>query len=121
MREARIWREEHRQAPTDSAAGDEARDKTSTNGRLRNGGLSESTSCMDATAMATWGGDSDREGNDIEDDAVVGGEYIEDVPSIVSSRNSRANRRFTATSTCSGTVLEAMLIRMVTIRHCFTS
>ncbi|KAL5110958.1 hypothetical protein TcWFU_009640 [Taenia crassiceps] len=101
MREARIWREEHRQVPADSAAGDKEGDKTSTNGRLRNGGLSESTSCMDATAMATWGGDSDREGNEIEDDAVVGGVDVEDVPSIVSSRSSRANRRFTATSTCS--------------------
>ncbi|CDS42715.2 conserved hypothetical protein [Echinococcus multilocularis] len=101
MREARIWREEHRKAPTDLPVGDKEGDMTSTNGRLRNGGLSESTSCIDATAMATWGGDSDREGNDIEDVMVVGGEYIEDVPSVVSSRSSRANRRFITTSACS--------------------
>ncbi|VDM31329.1 unnamed protein product [Hydatigera taeniaeformis] len=100
MREARIWREEHRQAPIDSAAGDTEGDKTGTNGRLKNGALSESTSCMDATAMATWGGDSDREGNDIEDDMVVGGECV-DVSGIVSSRSSRANRHFIATGMCS--------------------
>ncbi|KAM7537508.1 hypothetical protein Aperf_G00000067898 [Anoplocephala perfoliata] len=103
MREARIWREEHRHA-TDALADssvvataggkatDEADDKSG--GRLRNGaggGLSESTSCMDATVMATWGGDSDREepNEDIGEE-----EYIEDIPSVVSSRSSRANRRF---------------------------
>ena len=110
MREARIWREEHRQVSADASGATgtadnkegEEEDKTCANGRLRNCGLSESTSCMDATAMATWGGDSDRDGNDIEDDMIVVGEYMEDVPSIVSSRSSRANRRFTATSACSG-------------------
>lgn len=102
MREARIWREEHRHttdALADSSvvataggkATDEADDKNG--GRLRNGaggGLSESTSCMDATVMATWGGDSDRD----EPNEDIGEEYIEDIPSVVSSRSSRANRRF---------------------------
>ena len=116
MREARIWREEHRQGPTDfstmtATAGDKAEDKTSTNGKLRYCGLSESTSCIDATAMATWGGDSDRDGNDIEDDMIVTGEFNEDVPSIVSSRSSRANRRFVATSACSG-------MGFLKYRHC---
>uniref|UniRef100_A0A5K3EPK0 PH domain-containing protein n=2 Tax=Mesocestoides corti TaxID=53468 RepID=A0A5K3EPK0_MESCO len=109
MREARIWREEHRQQPVDSSGGEKDVTKGGGCNRLRNGLAtvpSESTSCMDATAMATWGGDSERDDNDIEDDdddAVAGEEFIEDVPSVVSSRSSRANKRFVTASSCSGT------------------
>ncbi|VDD80001.1 unnamed protein product [Mesocestoides corti] len=102
-----LKRKEHCQQPVDSSGGEKDVTKGGGCNRLRNGLAtvpSESTSCMDATAMATWGGDSERDDNDIEDDdddAVAGEEFIEDVPSVVSSRSSRANKRFVTASSCS--------------------
>nr|CDS32457.1 expressed conserved protein [Hymenolepis microstoma] len=127
MREARIWREEHRNAtdiPLDSSivatSGDKGTDEGDDkvlNGNSRSfrgcagggGGLSESASCMDATAMATWGGSSDRE----EEEGQNAGEeeeYIEDIPSVVSSRS----RRFLNSSMSSSTHRECLGIRTTT-------
>ncbi|VDL22383.1 unnamed protein product, partial [Hymenolepis diminuta] len=131
MREARMWREEHRNTtdiPLDSSvvatAGDkgtvEGDDKALnvTNQSLRNstkggGGLSESASCMDATAMATWGGSSDREE---EQNVREEEEYTEDIPSVVSSRSSRVanSRRFLNSSMSSSTHRECLGIRTTT-------
>ncbi|VDO03477.1 unnamed protein product [Rodentolepis nana] len=128
MREARIWREEHRNTsdiPLDSSivatSGDKGTDEgddkvlNGTNRSYRSctgegGGLSESASCMDATAMATWGGSSNRE--EEEDGQNVGEEeeYTEDIPSVVSSRS----RRFLNSSMSSSTHRECLGIRTTT-------
>ncbi len=136
MREARIWREEHRNPTMANGGGGvncnqvAAGDKSGAVGaggvaRLRGAGgapvilhtvASESTSGMDATAMATWGGDSDDDdegargteegGVPPNGETIDDVEYLEDVetvPSVVSSKSSRAaNKRFLATSSCSG-------------------
>lgn len=126
-----MWREEHRNTtdiPLDSSVVATTGDKGTVEGddkalnvtsqSLRNntrggGGLSESASCMDATAMATWGGSSDR-----EEEQNVGEEeeYTEDIPSVVSSRSSRVanSRRFLNSSMSSSTHRECLGIRTTT-------
>lgn len=146
MREARIWREEHRQpdggvvAATSStpvamndinrASGDKISTmsnfgsagggscvglRSSTSAILRGlqtGASADTASGMDATAMATWGGDSEAalevDEPENQEDAGEGG-YLEDVamvPSVVSSAKSgganNSKRLVTVDSSCSG-------------------